>query len=138
VTSEKHRRLARLVARTELSPSVESYRLRVEGPRPFTWAPGQYVELYAPSAPDLPLPYSIASAPDALAPGEFELAIGTGRGKELLSSLPLGTELLLSGPFGRMIWPPTGSAALLVGTGTGVAPLRALLQETLPGAETGQ
>ncbi len=72
------------------------------------WAPGQYVELFAPSAPDLPLPYSIASAPDVRAPGEFELAIGTGSGRELLAPLPVGSELLLAGPFGRMIWSPAG------------------------------
>ena len=127
------RRLVRLLSRELLSPSVCAYRFRVESEGPFVWAPGQYVELFAPSAPDLPLPYSIASAPDVRAPGEFELAIGTGSGRELLAPLPVGSELLLAGPFGRMIWSPAGSSALLVGAGTGVAPLRALLQARLDG-----
>jgi NAD(P)H-flavin reductase len=127
--------LVRLLSRDPLSPSVCAYRFRVEGEGPFVWAPGQYVELFAPSAPDLPLPYSIASAPDARAPGEFELAIGTGSGRELLAPLPIGAELQVAGPFGRMIWSPSGSSALLVGAGTGVAPLRALLQARLDGGD---
>ncbi len=135
VSNPLPRRLVRLLARDTLTPNVCAYRFRVEGDGPFVWAPGQYVELFAPSAPDLPLPYSIASAPDVRAPGEFDLAIGTGSGRELLAPLPVGAELLLAGPYGRMIWSPAGSSALLVGAGTGVAPLRALLQARLDGVD---
>lgn len=132
------RRSARLLSREKLSPNVACYRFRVEGQGPFVWAPGQYVELFAPGAPELALPYSIASAPDARTPGEFELAIGAGSGRELLGPLPVGSVLELAGPYGRLIWSPAGSSALLVGAGTGVAPLRALLQARFDSGDAAQ
>jgi len=141
VSADKHRRSVEIVSRTDLSPSVCDYRLRVRDGTPFSWAPGQYVELFAPSAPDDALPYSIASAPDPARPGELELAVGNGSGRELLAALPVGSELQMSGPYGQLLWPApmslvsalasTGRGALMIGAGTGVAPLRALLQATL-------
>jgi NAD(P)H-flavin reductase len=110
---------------------VADYRLRVEEGAPFVWVPGQYVELYAPSDPDEALPYSIASAPDPELPNEFELAVGPGSAGDPLAELPAGSPLLLAGPYGQLLWPPTGDSALMIGVGTGVAPLRALVQATL-------
>lgn len=112
------------------------YRLRVEDARSFSWAPGQYVELFAPSEPDEPLPYSIASAPDPERPGEFELAVGSGSGRELLAALPVGSELTISEAKGHLLWPPTGHSALMIGVGTGTAPLRALVQACLRTGDT--
>ncbi len=120
-----------LLGRTALSPSVSCYRFRVPGAALFGWVPGQYVELYAPASPDEALPYSIASAPDAERPSEFELAVGPGTTGDPFTDLPVGSELELAGPFGRLLWSPLGSTALMIGVGTGVAPLRALTQATL-------
>jgi CDP-4-dehydro-6-deoxyglucose reductase len=127
----KPRRPVEIVSRTDLSPSVSDYRLRVRDSFPFLWAPGQYVELFAPQQPDGALPYSLASAPDPARRDELELAVGSGGGRELLAALPIGGELAMSGPFGHLLWPPTGHSALMVSTGAGTAPLRALLQATL-------
>jgi CDP-4-dehydro-6-deoxyglucose reductase, E3 len=138
---DKPRRSVEILSRTDLSPGVCDYRLRVRDGEPFAWAPGQYVELFAPQEPDEALPYSIASAPDPARPGELELAVGSGSGRELLAALPVGTDLMMSGPFGQLLWPPpkssvaatapTGHSVLMVSSGTGAAPLRALLQATL-------
>jgi CDP-4-dehydro-6-deoxyglucose reductase, E3 len=136
VSGPKPRRPVELLARTDLSPSVCDYRLRVRDQEPFDWAPGQYVELFAPSQPDEPLPYSIASAPDPTRPGVFELAVGNGSGRELLAAVPIGGELTMSGPRGHLLWPPTGHSALMIGVGTGVAPLRALVQACLGTGDT--
>ncbi|HVJ17044.1 MAG TPA: FAD-binding oxidoreductase, partial [Polyangiaceae bacterium] len=134
---DKPRRPVEIVSRTDLSPSVCDYRLRLRDGLPFSWAPGQYVELYAPQDPDEALPYSLASAPDPARPGELELAVGNGSGRDLLAALPVGGELSLSGPHGHLLWPPTGHNALLVSSGTGTAPLRALLQATLRAGDSG-
>jgi NAD(P)H-flavin reductase len=81
---------------------------------------------------DVYLPYSIASAYDPQHPGEFELAAAYGAGADVMDALALGATLECEGPFGDFVWQPEPSAAaLFVGVGTGVAPLRALIEEEL-------
>ncbi len=49
-----------------------------------------------------------------------------------MDTLPIGAELEVEGPAGAFTWQATPlPAALLVGVGTGVAPLRALIEEEL-------
>ena len=61
-------------ARDETS-SVRFLRLHVEDRR-FAFAPGQWVDLFAPSAPDQPGGFSLASPPSLLArEGVVELAV---------------------------------------------------------------
>lgn len=135
MSAAKSLRPAEIVSLERLTPSVSSYRFRLLDGKPFGWAPGQYVELFSPNSPQEPLPYSIASAPDPARENEFELAIGPGSGRDLLSGVGPGSRLQVAGPFGELLWPPSGGTALMIGTGTGVAPLRALLQATLRGSE---
>jgi NAD(P)H-flavin reductase len=81
---------------------------------------------------ELALPYSIASAYDPLHPGQFEIAAAYGVGADAIDRLAVGAELEVEGPVGAFTWQPNPSpAALLVGVGTGIAPLRALVQEEL-------
>jgi NAD(P)H-flavin reductase len=127
-----------LVEASDLSPTVR--RLVLEATDgPFEWAAGQYVELRAPDDPNLDLPLSIASASDPNRPGRFELAVVRSANTEALLALGPGAELEARGPegsFTRIVSP--ARSALLVGAGTGVAPLRAMLQEEFRGAGDAQ
>ena len=119
-----------LVARSPLSPGV--HRLRFAARAPFDWQAGQYLVVVGAEGQTLFLPYSIASASDPQKPGEFELAVAIHAGADVMDALPIGAQLELEGPAGAFTWQPAPSqAALLVGTGTGIAPLRALIEAEL-------
>ena len=119
-----------LLARSPLSSRV--HRLRF-GSRPaFQWAAGQHVVVVVGKGQELYLPYSIASAPDPKKPGEFELAVAVHAGADVMDELAVGEQLQVVGPAGDFTWQATSSpAALLVGVGTGIAPLRAMIEAEL-------
>ena len=112
--------------------SARVHRLRFVARPPFRWAAGQYLVVLGAGGPNLDLPYSIASACDPAHPGELEIAAAVRAGADALDALELGAELEAEGPAGAFTWQPQPSpAALLVGMGTGIAPLRAMIQEQL-------
>lgn len=118
-----------LLARTPLSSRVE--RMRFRASVPFRWAAGQYVLVGQGKGQELFLPYSLASAYDPGSPSEFDLAVTLGAGG-VMDTLPLAAELVVEGPLGEFTWQAAPSpVALLVGVGTGIAPLRALIEEEL-------
>ena len=111
--------------------------LEIAGPPPFRWRAGQYLTLHpagGTGSHEGPLAYSIASASDGAEPARVALAVGPGSGAELLADAGPGTRLEIDGPFGSFTL-PRAPGALLVGGGTGVAPLRAHVGEWL--AESG-
>jgi NAD(P)H-flavin reductase len=119
-----------LIARAPLSGRV--HRLRFAARGPFRWAAGQHLVVLKGQGQELFLPYSIASAYDPQRPGEFELAVAVGAGADVIDELSVGEQLEVEGPGGTFIWQNAASpAALLIGAGTGIAPLRALLEEEL-------
>ena len=118
-----------VLARSALSRSA--LLLRLLGSDNLHWLPGQYVEVAPPRAPQQVSFYSIASAPDPRFPGHFELAMSLSASAELLEQLEPGRTLVVSAPRGTFVWEPGPGATLLVGIGTGVAPLRAMLQAAL-------
>ena len=125
-----------LLSRTPQSARVHCLRFKARVP--FRWAAGQYLIVVRASGRDVSFPYSIASAFDAERPLEFELAVAFRAGADAIDELRVGEELEIEGPFGDFTWHTApGTAALLVGTGTGIAPLRALLQEALARETTG-
>lgn len=121
---------AELIARTLLSSRVHLLRFAARGP--FRWAAGQHLAVVKAKGQELFLPYSIASAYDPQRPGQFELAAAVGAGADVIDQLSVGEELEIQGPSGAFVWQtPASGAALLVGAGTGIAPLRALIEEEL-------
>lgn len=119
-----------LIARSPLSSRV--HRLRFAARSPFTWQAGQHLVVVGAGGQALFLPYSIASANDLEKPGEFELAVAIHAGADVMDTLPLGAALEIEGPTGAFTWQAEPSpAALLVGAGTGIAPLRALIEAEL-------
>lgn len=127
-------RRARVIARNPLSLRVTKLTLFVEGAETFRWLPGQHVTLRPDRPGAEPSFFSIAAAPDESRANELTLAARNA--SELLAEAPLGTLLVLGGPFGMLTW-RDAAGALLVGAGTGVAPLRAILQGVL-GIDRGQ
>jgi NAD(P)H-flavin reductase len=119
-----------LMARAPLSGRV--HRLRFAAGAAFRWAAGQHVVVVKGKGQELFLPYSIASAYDPQRPGEFELAVAVDAGADVIDQLSIGEQLEVEGPAGAFVWQTAPSpAALLVGAGTGIAPLRALVEEEL-------
>src|SRR3954470_16038632 len=125
-----HRFQVELIARAPISSRV--HRLRFASCAPFAWAAGQHLVVVGYQGQALFLPYSIASANDPKKPGEFELAVSIHAGADVMDTLPVGAELEVEGPAGGFTWQAAPSpAALLVGVGTGIAPLRALIEAEL-------
>ena len=123
---------AELVARVPLSPRVMGMTFLAS--EPFPRAAGQYLLLTLDEGSTHA--FSIASPFEVESPGRFEIAVARGTTAEGLLDLPLGGVVSATGPSGTLVW--KGAApALLVATGTGVSPLRALVKEQLarPAAE---
>lgn len=138
------RRTLELVANTALSPSVRKLVFRTTDERPFDYLAGQWVKLTLPSG--LERDYSIASAPCADLTHDdarrFELAVTRvegGAGSTELTGLDVGTRVGCLGPNGLFVREDRhfDVPALYVATGTGLAPLRAMLHEELARTDEG-
>jgi ferredoxin-NADP reductase len=106
------------------------------GDSAFSYAAGQAVMAGLHGSP-LRKPYSIASAPvETTRNGFIELLVqvdDSGGPDPHLELATHGTPLDIEGPFGMFTLPPLGHGArvLLVGGGTGIAPLRSMLVQAL-------
>jgi ferredoxin-NADP reductase len=130
------RRKAELIEARALSPSVRSLVFRTADGSAVGHVAGQYVDLVVPTARGIPhkRSYSVASPPDAAHPDRFELAVTRVEGgptSEALHALRPGAVVEIEGPSGAFVRPADHHArpALFVATGTGLAPLRAMLAE---------
>jgi NAD(P)H-flavin reductase len=121
---------AELVAVAPLSPRVRWLALTARGPDPLEWEPGQYIELSLSGDPRR-VPLSVASAPDPDELGYFELAVTVGAGGGMFDDLAVGAVLDVFGPQGRFIWAGEDVPEIFIGAGTGLAPLRAMIQAAL-------
>jgi ferredoxin-NADP reductase len=125
---------ARLAHARALSPSVRELSFeRLDG-APFAFEAGQWVTVVLPLAQgEMRRAYSIASPPDGTP--RFDLAVthvSSGAGSTYLHQLEPGAKLGILGPQGFFTRPlDRPHPALLVGTGTGVAPLRSMLRAAL-------
>jgi ferredoxin-NADP reductase len=125
------------------SVAIETRRnrvVRVERPRGFpSFQAGQYVSLGDHGQP-VRKPYSIASSPsEAARTGALEFLIqivdGEGPGPHL-ERLEAGRLVDVEGPEGTFVLPAglRPASVVLIGGGTGIAPLRAMLMQLLDGA----
>lgn len=132
---------ARLVAARNIAPLVRELVFEREDGN-VDFQPGQWVNLILPPSAhnehELRRSYSIASAPNDSA--RFELAITrveNGPGSNALHALELGASLRVIGPQGFFTRASNAAhPSLFIGTGTGVTPLRSMLNAALSGRLT--
>jgi ferredoxin-NADP reductase len=126
----------KLVDRRMLAPTVAHLSfVRADG-QPLDFIPGQFVQVHFHYGDGTPTKrsYSLATVHDhALGPGEaVEIAVSYvpgGAATALFEGLEPGGTVDASGPYGRFVLMPADANAryLLIGTGTGVTPYRAML-----------
>jgi NAD(P)H-flavin reductase len=117
---------AKLVATEPLSPRVVGMTFVAD--RPFQRAAGQYVVLHLDEG--VTHAFSIASPFSAATPGAFEIAVARGTTAAGVLELKLGSVVSVAGPHGSLVW-QGDMPSLLVATGTGLSPLRAIAREQL-------
>lgn len=128
----------KLVSRRMLAPSVGHYTFVRDDGQPLDFIPGQFIQVHFQYADGTATKrsYSLATIHDhALGPGEaVEIAVSYvpgGAATALFEGLEAGGHVDASGPFGRFCLMPTdaNSRYLLIATGTGVTPYRAMLPQ---------
>lgn len=142
----------------DLTPTVRALSFECTDGEPLRFIPGQWLNLHVEQGAGVgsssgvgsavavsavavieKRAYSIASAPDFVKPDRFELAVtrvNDGAVSLALHALAVGSRLQMDGPHGFFTREGTETeAALFVGTGTGVCPLRSMLETELRNAE---
>ncbi len=126
----------KLTGRRMLAPSVAHLSFVRDDGEPLDFIPGQFVQVHFEYADGTATKrsYSLATIHDhAMGPGEtVEIAVSYvpgGAATALFEGLDEGGQITASGPYGRFCLLPTDANAryLLIGTGTGVTPYRAML-----------
>jgi ferredoxin-NADP reductase len=125
-----------LTGRRMLAPSVAHLTFEHGDGQPVAFLPGQFVQIHFQYADGTATKrsYSLATihAPDAPPGTAVEVAVSYvpgGAATALFEGLAIGDRVDASGPFGRFCLMPQDSNRryLLIGTGTGVTPYRAML-----------
>ena len=114
-----------------LSPTILKVRLRTEAP--FEYRAGQYVSIVREDG--LARSYSIASLPDEQELEFHVRLIAGGRMSSWLAGAQLGTRVQLIGPSGECFYVHgrPDQPMVLIGTGTGLAPLYGIARDALQG-----
>ena len=126
----------KLVSRRMLAPTVAHLSFERDDGQPLDFIPGQFVQVHFHYADGTATKrsYSLATIHDhALGAGEsVEIAVSYvagGAATALFEGLDIGGAIDASGPYGRFCLMPADANRryLLIGTGTGVTPYRAML-----------
>lgn len=126
----------KLVGRRMLAPTVAHLSFVRDDGQPLDFVPGQFVQVHFSYADGTATKrsYSLATIHDhALGPGDIvEIAVSYvsgGAATALFEGLRDGDQLQASGPYGRFCLTPADANRryLLIATGTGVTPYRAML-----------
>lgn len=122
----------------DVAPDVRRLVIALDAPLMFN--PGQYIQLNLPHGDSRP--YSVASTPSE--PTRIELHVkrsadGVATAGWVFKDLEVGDPVSLSGPYGRFSFRPLrDKPVLLLGSGTGLAPLKSILRHIVETAdETG-
>jgi propane monooxygenase reductase component len=121
-----------VTAVAELTHDIRLLRLRVEDDEPFSFRPGQYVDIRIPDHEEEHRSFSMANT--TTAPGELEFMIKLypgGRFSGLLQDggIEVGDALSVTGPYGVFTLRASSPRRLLfIGGGAGMAPILCLLR----------
>lgn len=121
-----------------LAPDVVRVRLRLPPTAEFSFIPGQYVDVIGPGG--IRRSYSLANA--SFAEKSLELHIRAVEGGAMsdywFNQVKNNDLLRLNGPLGTFfLRSPAGMNLIFLATGTGIAPVKAIL-ESIPGLPEGQ
>src|SRR6185369_15873234 len=123
---------ATLLESREIAPEVRHFVFQVEDVDAFSYVPGQFVSFTADiKGSPITRAYSIASPPSGRT---FDLCLNRvveGHLSPYLFELRAGDEIQMAGPYGSFIFRQPVEDSVLVATGTGIAPFRAMLQDQL-------
>ena len=128
----------KLTARRMIAPTVAHLSFQRDDGLPLDYIPGQFIQVHFRYADGNPArrSYSLATQHDhALGRGEtVEIAVSYvagGAATALFEGMPIGGSIDASGPFGRFCLMPNDANRryLLIGTGTGITPYRAMLPQ---------
>ena len=128
----------KLVSRRMIAPTVAHLSFLRDDGQPLDYIPGQFIQVHFSYADGTPArrSYSLATQHDhALGAGEaVEIAVSYvagGAATALFEGMPIGGAVDASGPFGRFCLMPNDANRryLLIGTGTGITPYRAMLPQ---------
>lgn len=122
---------ARVERMQRLAPDVMALWLRLPGVEPFTWQCGQYVDVML--SGDRRRSFSLANPPHDSALLELHVRRNPGGefSERVFGDLKPGALLRIEGPLGQFIYRPGERPLLLIGGGTGYAPLKAMIREVL-------
>lgn len=124
---------ATLVRATDVAPGVRHFCFEVADEKTFSFVPGQFVSLNGSfQGSEYTRAYSVASAPDG---NRFELCLNLVPGgvfSAFLFTLAPGSEVELTPPLGYFTLRNPDRDAVMIATGTGVAPFRSMLLAHMP------
>ncbi len=124
---------AKLIGFRELSPDVRHFDFEVPGIETFKFEPGQFISIVK-TIEDKPITraYSIASPRSE---NRFSLCLNlveNGLLSPFLFGLNPGDEIEIQEPLGYFTMRHPGHRAVLIATGTGIAPFRSMLLDHVP------
>jgi CDP-4-dehydro-6-deoxyglucose reductase len=122
-----------LIASTEIAPGVRHFVLEADGVERLDFLPGQFVS-FTQSVEGKPITraYSLAAAPAGTS--RFELCLNRVDGGHLspqLFAMQPGDRIGMRPPLGTFVLRQPPRDSVMIATGTGIAPFRAMLQAHL-------
>ena len=129
------RRTLRVVDASLAAPGTRLLTLETSDGEPYDYLAGQWLKLYLPGGIDRD--YSIASAPSGSRVQLLVTRVEGGPGSNALHEMGIGTEMESLGPSGLFVREDAAASepSLFVGTGSGVAPLRAMIEARTDAAD---
>ena len=113
----------------EIAPNVRHFVFEAPEVRDLAFTPGQFVSLtHSIEGKEITRPYSIASKPDG---NRFDLCLNLvedGILSPWLFTLELGAEIEITDPLGYFVVRNPLRDAVSVATGTGIAPMRSMIE----------
>lgn len=115
----------------KLAEDVMGVWLRWPAIEPFAWQCGQYVDIMLPG--ERRRSFSLANPPHDAAFLELHVrrVPGGAFSEKLFTELQPGALLHMEGPLGQFVYRPGDRPALMIGGGTGYAPLKAMIRQVL-------
>lgn len=105
--------------------SKKTFEIKLRRPKAFNFRPGQRISL---KYKNLERDYSLASAPDDSHLTLCIRYVESGQLSQILGDTEIGTRLSFYGPYGYFTFKPSPRPAVLVATGTGIAPFRSMVR----------